>query len=231
MRPPRLFSRSLERRRSRAAADAVGSLARYYNEPIPADATPAPQLPLLAVDLESTSLELDDAAILSIGFVPVHDGRVRLGAGRRIVVDPGRDVGQSALVHGLTDDVVAAEGVDLGEAMPHLLRACAGRVLLAHYARIEHTLLSRACQELYRAPFEPPIIDTLRLQRRVLGRTRLDPETSGLNLWEAREHYGLPRYGAHDALTDAIACAELFLAQVAEWSAATAPDLQELRDY
>ena len=31
---------------------------------------------------------------------------------------------------------------------------------------------------------------------------------------DCRERYGLPRYGAHNALTDAIATAELWLAQM-----------------
>ena len=35
-------------------------------------------------------------------------------------------------------------------------------------------------------------------------------------LWTARERYGLPTYRAHECLIDAIACAELYLAQVAE---------------
>ena len=40
-------------------------------------------------------------------------------------------------------------------------------------------------------------------------------------MWAARGQYGLPRYAAHAALTDALACAELYLAQVAELQAAT----------
>ena len=44
------------------------------------------------------------------------------------------------------------------------------------------------------------------------------PEASPdeLRLWRARRRYGLPRYRAHDALIDALACAELYLAQTAE---------------
>jgi len=37
-----------------------------------------------------------------------------------------------------------------------------------------------------------------------------------LRLNEARQHFGLPRYPAHRALTDAVATGELLLAQVAE---------------
>ncbi|MBS3942447.1 MAG: hypothetical protein KG028_15925 [Actinobacteria bacterium] len=59
------------------------------------------------------------------------------------------------------------------------------------------------------------VADTLRLQRRVLGGRWHPPEPEELRLQAARERFGLPRYRAHDALTDALACAELYLAQVA----------------
>ena len=44
----------------------------------------------------------------------------------------------------------------------------------------------------------------------------LAPMRLSLRLWTARERYGLPSYRAHECLIDAIACAELYLAQVAE---------------
>ena len=37
-----------------------------------------------------------------------------------------------------------------------------------------------------------------------------------LRLWRARKRYGLPVTKSHDALGDALACAELYLAQTAE---------------
>ena len=38
--------------------------------------------------------------------------------------------------------------------------------------------------------------------------------TDAYRLGAARQRYGLPEYRAHDALTDALAAAELFLAQI-----------------
>lgn len=222
------FADSLHRRRARAAQDARGALARYYREPVPSDSTPAGDLAVLALDLECTSLDLDSADILSIGWVPVQARRILLGRSGRVVVNPGRDVGSNVAVHGLTDDVVAA-GVPLAEAIDQMLHACGGRVLVAHYATIETTLLSRACELLYGAPFLPPVIDTLALQRRILGWNRGDPDSAGLNLAAVRGRYGLPRYAAHDALTDAIACAELFLAQLSHWGTSVTPNLRTLR--
>jgi len=46
-----------------------------------------------------------------------------------------------------------------------------------------------------------------------------DLPPGALRLSTARAHVGLPRYAAHEALTDALACAELYLAQRAELEA------------
>ena len=50
-----------------------------------------------------------------------------------------------------------------------------------------------------------------------------------LRLWNARTRYGLPVYKAHNALTDAVATAELYLAQVAENAAVKAQTLKTLK--
>ena len=56
-----------------------------------------------------------------------------------------------------------------------------------------------------------------------------DPSPERLRLWGARERYGLPEYRAHDPLVDALACAELYLAQVSELRDRGARTLRDLR--
>ena len=75
-----------------------------------------------------------------------------------------------------------------------------------------------------------PVVDTLTIEHQRHSRTGGVgvTEAGALRLGAARERYGLPRYPAHDALTDAIAAAELFLAQVAHRSGAR---VARLRDY
>ena len=62
----------------------------------------------------------------------------------------------------------------------------------------------------------PPVVDTVALLLKAARRARfLDPnapeQEPDLNLLAARRRRGLPDYGQHDALVDAIAAAELFL--------------------
>jgi len=56
-------------------------------------------------------------------------------------------------------------------------------------------------------------VDTVDLLLRIgrQGNPEIANDQIPLNLSRARRHHGLPEYQAHDALTDAIATAELFL--------------------
>lgn len=210
------------RRRRESALGSVppGALRDYLSVPFPDPGTPLDRVPLLAVDVETTGLDADSDRVVAVGWVPVDGLGIDLAGARRRVVATRREVGESATVHGLTDDTVAAGRIPI-HVLEELLGVLAGRVLLAHHASIEVGFLDAACRRVYGAPFVASSVDTLALQRRVLN-DRIggyeEPRPGSLRLWAARERYGLPRYRAHEPLTDALACAELYLAQAAELS-------------
>lgn len=217
-------------RRAKAARRASGPLADYYAAtPFPEPSTPVADLKLLAIDLETTGLDPAKDTMLSVGFVPVDGDTIMLSGARHMVLQADCVVGQSAIHHGLTDDMIAS-GQPREEVLAATLAALSGRVLLAHYARIEVDFISGACEQVYGAPFVPPVIDTLVLHERIAFRG-YDDEARGnaLRLWTARGRYGLPRYAAHEALTDSLACAELYLAQVAEYQTLRQQTFKTLR--
>ncbi len=180
-------------------------------------ATPFRETDFLAVDVETTGLRARRDHVLAVGWVPVTAGEVVLGGAREIAVRPpsGIEVGDSATLHGLTDDVLAA-APPVADALPALLAALRGRVLLAHYTPIELDFLGRAVRAAYDARLPVVAVDTLTLQQRLLGGPDVEAPPGALRLNAARRHFGLPRYSAHRAVTDAIATGELLLAQVAE---------------
>lgn len=192
----------------------------------PADRVPLADLPLLAVDLETTGLSPQHDHVLSVGWVPVDDGRIDLARARRFVVRHN-DPGDAVTIHGLTHDDLAA-GTPLPDVLAELRAALAGRVFLAHHAPFDQAFLGAAFRALGQTPPRAPIVCTLRLQRRLLSRDGEIPR-GALRLWRARAHYGLPGAKAHDALGDAIACAELYLAQAAELTAGGAKRLGDVR--
>jgi DNA polymerase-3 subunit epsilon len=174
-------------------------------------------LDLLAVDLETSGLDPARHEVLSIGMVPVRGLVIELAGARQYAVRLAHPdgVGQSATVHGITDDD-AADAQPLATVLPQVCAALQGRVLLAHHASIEVGFLTRACRDHGQPLPDLRVIDTVLLQRRVLrrGRTHGQVADDELTLEGARRFLGLPRYRSHEALTDALACAELYLAQV-----------------
>lgn len=223
-----LFAPSLSRRRAKAAGSARGALADYYRTPVQPLSTPAQELRLLAVDIETTGLDPRTDSVLSIGYVPVEGETIVFAGSHHRILAADVDVGQSAVFHGITDDRLA-EGMSVEDAVGEALEALAGRILLAHFAMIETRFLSRICERLYGAPLVVPVVDTLVLHDRLVNRGFDDESRAGeLRLWNARSRYGLPRYPAHDALTDAIACAELYLGHLAEISPSQPQTLKSL---
>lgn len=213
--------RSAQRRRESAAdAAPAGPLRDYLSAPFPEASTRVDEVPLLALDVETTGLDVDEDRVIAVGWVPVDGLAIDLSGAQRRILATRRDVGESAAVHGLTDDAVAAGEIPI-HVLTELLGALSGRVLLAHHASIEVGFLAAACRRVYGVDFVTSSVDTLALQRRVLTEglgAHPDPLPGSLRLWAARERYGLPPYRAHEPLTDALACAELYLAQVAELS-------------
>lgn len=202
-------------------AQVPGPVGAYAATPLPERHTSLFDLRLLAVDIETSGLNPKSDHVLSVGFLDVDGREIILGSSRRFHVRPprGAGVGQSATIHGLTDDEVAG-GVGPGEALDHVLGALAGRALLVHFAPIETRFLGEIARSLHGAAPDFAVVDTMELTRRMQpGGPFAEPRAGTLRLWRAREKYGLPTYAAHNALLDALACAELYLALTAEMAA------------
>lgn len=196
------------------------ALQHFYDTAQPALSTPIDEVPLLAVDVETTGLDPAKDRVLSIGWVPVQGNSIDLsGAGYCLICTEGAEsVGESATIHGLTDDALD-QGLSPKEAVTQLLEALAGRVMLAHYSAIEREFLSALCRKECGSGLRVGIVDTFELERRHMERMGTYPRGEDLRLPRVRQRYDLPYYAAHNALSDALSCAELFLAMRARNSA------------
>ncbi|MGS2722468.1 exonuclease domain-containing protein [Porticoccus sp. GXU_MW_L64] len=182
--------------------------------------TPAPQddfrnAEYLVADLEMTGLNPAEDHILSIGFVPIINGKILLAQAQHILVNSRLGVGQSATIHGI-HDAELENALPVADALKHLLDALRGRVLILHSGTIDLAFIQPLCKQLFNVPLLAPLIDTLEVEKKRLANSgKLDQlPQDGLRLFTCRERYNLPPYNAHNALADALATAELFLAQV-----------------
>jgi DNA polymerase-3 subunit epsilon len=91
-----------------------------------------------------------------------------------------------------------------------LMKQIPGAVLVFHHASLDMRFLQKATIENFRCPLQFSFVDTMSIEKR---RLHLQGKSMSLRLGQCRQRYGLPEGSQHDALADAQATAELFLAQ------------------
>lgn len=185
--------------------------------------TPLRDVPLMALDLETTGLDPEHDGIVSLGLVPLTLDRVQASAARHWLLRPRVALHNEAVaVHGITHQQIA-QAPDLDDVLGEVLQALAGHVAVVHCHAVERGFLDSALRRRLGEALAFPLIDTMALEARWCRRPvplwrrwlrRAVPPVS-LRLAACRERYSLPRYRLHHALTDALATAELLQAQVA----------------
>lgn len=165
----------------------------------------------LAIDLETTGLDPKTGYIISFGWVAVDQGRVRLDTARHLLIDSRNLVGDSATIHHIRD-TDRSEGVDLPSALRMLARSLTGRLAVMHHAPLDTGFLRAAFREQFGMDWVQPTADTLVLEKKRMFQREQTLPGNVLRLNRCRERYGLPETGAHNALEDALGCAELFMA-------------------
>jgi DNA polymerase-3 subunit epsilon len=210
---------------------APGALADYLSQTLPPPKLCCRDSEILALDFETTGFDPKKDHIISVGCVLLRNWGVDFSTARHryIKIDSALPEA-SVVVHQITDDTASSQGEDLEEVMAWLLMELKGRVLLAHHSKIELSFLDQTCRRLYGAPFIARSIDTLRIAQRRFSRRNEVLRSGDLRLFNLRERYHLPQYKAHNALSDAISTAELFLALVAEGCDLDACRLNEFLD-
>jgi DNA polymerase-3 subunit epsilon len=186
-----------------------------------------------SLDLETGGLEPRTDAILAVGMVPIRSGTIRLAEGYYTLVRPEagaridpRSVTAHQLVEGELRDAPA-----LAEVIPEIARRVAEGALLVHHRALDLEFLKRAFRAAGAKWPSPPVVDTVDLlvaleRRRRVRDPYLPEKLPPLNLTLARRGVGLPEYPAHDALSDALAAAELFLALRTRLGARTVRDVR-----
>jgi DNA polymerase-3 subunit epsilon len=205
-----------------AQACRVPALKRFYAAGVPAEECPIGEVPLVALDFETTGLNPREHAIVSIGMVPFDLRVIRPAAGRYWVVKPRRPLrAESIAFHRITHSEVE-HAPPIAAIFDELLSELAGRLVVVHYRNIERPFLDGAVVAAYGEHCLFPVVDTMALEARWERRGRLRGvkrlfgiQPASIRLADSRGRYGLPHYSSHHAKVDAMATAELFQAQMA----------------
>lgn len=167
----------------------------------------------LVLDFETSGFEVEQDKVLSMGWVEIHHCHIRLTSARHIVLNqPGLHKHDSATIHHLRPETLRSEGISEQHAFSQLFEAMKGKVVVAHGCVMEKRFFEYHLSQNYAQASLPIVwLDTLKIEqyREQLRQVRRDWRLSSV-----RAGHGLPDYQAHNALNDAIATAELYLAQV-----------------
>jgi len=208
-----MFKRWHYRRRCRAVAEQCErEVAASYASGCPIlKVDTLENTPLIAVDLEMTGLDAKQHKIIAIGWTQLDRGRICLKSNHHILINSDQSVGHSAAIHELMDNELA-RGVSLETGLAALFEAARGRVWLFHHAGLDVAFLQQACIPWVGVAMPFVVLDTLQIEVAMRKRRNLTIHQGDMQLSKLRENYNLPGYTAHNALIDACATAELFLA-------------------
>lgn len=209
-----------------ASRPLLPALKQFYQVALPDAAQTVAQTEFVAVDIETTGLQSEQDDILSIGLVPFNHQRIFLSQAQYWTVKSRRLTSDSVVVHGLTHTDVAAAPA-LADVLPEVIATLQGKQIVVHYRYMEREFFREAVADVYQQTWLFPVVDTLELEsdkvrseQSILAKM-LHKQLPSIRLPMVRERYHLPAYENHNALTDALATAEVFQAQIAhqQWGA------------
>lgn len=186
-------------------------LQRCWQAPLPSTGTDWRQVSFLVVDAEMSSLDVNDGELLSVGWIAVEQGAIKLSSARHYLIKADRSVGQSATIHSLRDcELVDADSPEF--VISQFFEAAAGKILVFHNASLDMAFLNRLSRREFNAPVLLPAVDTLLQEKALFDRKGKSIMGGDLRLQACRDRYGLEPHPAHNALLDALATAELLMA-------------------
>ena len=175
---------------------------------------PEPRDEWVAIDCETTGLDVSRDQVVAIGAVRIAGNRVLTSERLELLVRPERKVSrESVRVHMLRERDVA-QGIDQVQAMRRLLKFIGSRPLVGYYLEFDVAMLNR---EIW------PLLGVRLPQRKLeVSAMYYDYKNRRLPLHERdrmidlrfatmMNDLGLPLREAHDALNDAVMAALAFV--------------------
>lgn len=209
----------------------IGQIKRWLGLPAPLDSKwqqhSLQTLPLLAIDLELTSLQKKHSHITSVGWICGAYYRIALSDAHYAVIQSNADLQQSPVIHGLTASDIS-NGHSLADTLQILLPLMRDKLCLFHHAQLDINALQLACQQHHMDMPDLCYVDTLLLAQYLLHKANQPIASDALSLKACRERHNLPSAPEHNALDDAMATLELYMAQTASLGLAANTPLKAL---
>ena len=177
---------------------------------------PPPPGEWVALDCETTGLNVRSDEIIAIGAVRIAGNRILTSQRLELLVRPDKGVSaESVRIHRLRERDVA-QGLPLAEALHQLLHFVGSRPLVGYYLEFDVAMLNRALKPLLGMGLPQPRIEVSALYydhklRQLPPYRQHDNAEIDLRFATLMHDLGLPRREAHDALNDAVMAALAFV--------------------
>ncbi len=176
---------------------------------------PPPPNEWVALDCETTGLNVGSDEIISIGAVRIVGQRIMTSERLELLVRPERGVSpESVRIHRLREQDVA-QGLSIDEAMKQLLRFIGARPIVGYYLEFDVAMLNRALWPLLGQGLPQPKIEVSAMYydhkfRQMLPYEQQTYPNIDLRFATLMADLDLPVREAHDALNDAVMAALAF---------------------
>jgi DNA polymerase III subunit epsilon len=177
---------------------------------------PPPANEWVALDCETTGLNVRSDEIIAIGAVRIVGNRIMTSERLELLVRPERGVSsESVRIHRLRERDVA-EGLPIDEALKQLMHFIGSRSLVGYYLEFDVAMLNRALFPMLGQGLPQPKIEVSGLYYdykfgQLPAHQRQDTPTIDLRFATMMNDLGLPLRDAHDALNDAVMAALAFV--------------------
>ena len=175
---------------------------------------PPPEGEWVALDCETTGLDVHRDKIVSIGAVRIAGNRVLTSQRLELLVRPARALKAASMRVHLLRERDVAHGIDPAQAMRRLLGFIGSRPLVGYYLEFDVAMLNREIWPLLGVRLPQPKIEVSAMYYDWRNRQLPAHERGGiidLRFATMMNTLGLPLRDAHDALNDAVMAALAFI--------------------
>ncbi|MFA0413313.1 exonuclease domain-containing protein [Vibrio renipiscarius] len=206
----------INRKRSHYVSSTIlpNALRSLLTQPIVEHHIKAKDRSFVVFDLETTGLNCEDDLILSIGWVVINNGVIDLASSQHLYINTDSQIKpETAVINHIVPQMLT-DGITIHDAMAAFFAIAEDKCIVAHGCMIEENFINQYLLRAYGIS-PPPLIwfDTLNIEKNLNNIINKQNQCS-VTLSDTRSRYGLPEYNGHNALVDAVATAELLLAQM-----------------
>ncbi|OOS25282.1 DNA polymerase III subunit epsilon [Moraxella porci DSM 25326] len=167
---------------------------------------------LVSFDCETTSLNVSEAQIISIGAVKIRGNKILTSETFEILIKPeGMMEATNVTIHGLRPKDLT-HGTTVEDAIEQFLHFVGGRPLVGYFLEYDVAMVNKFLKPMLGIKLPQPQIEVSRLFHAQETKHKYYDAEIDLTMANMVKTLGIPDLPRHDALNDAINVAMMYLA-------------------